>query len=124
MTDFKRFHQSNKIVLLILSGDRSSFFSACYLIEQGYNVYMVTYNNGCISDVDNIKGIADRIIKKYDSSKALFLGVQSVTAYLYRFQEPFLYSTIGEFSKKYPNLHPGQLPCLPYGYVREGYCIL
>ncbi len=73
---------------------------------------MVTYDNGCIPGIDNIKEVADRIIKKYGSSKALFLGVQSVTAYLFRFQEPFLYNTTGEFSKKYPNLHPAQLPCL------------
>lgn len=101
-----------KKVLLMLSGGRDSFLSACYLAEQGYQVHMVTYDNGCISNVNNAKEVADRIIQKYGSDRALFVGVQSVSAEMYRLQEPYLYKTIGESSQKYPNLRPAQLPCL------------
>ena len=35
-------------ILLMLSGGRDSFLSACRLIEQGRRVHMITYDNKCI----------------------------------------------------------------------------
>ena len=104
--------QEAKDLLLMLSGGRDSFLSACRLIEQGYRVHMVTYDNGCMSNTCDAKAVADRIITKYGSSRALFIGVRSVAANLYRLQEPYLYKTIGESRKNYPHLRPAQLPCL------------
>ena len=48
-------YQEDKRALLMLSGGRDSFLSACLLIEEGYQVYMVTYDNGCISDIGSTK---------------------------------------------------------------------
>lgn len=104
--------QEDRRVLLMLSGGRDSFLSACFLIEEGYQVYMVTYDNGCISDIGSTKTVAERIIGKYGSSRAVFVGVQSIAANLYRLQEAYLYQTVSENSGKYPNLRPAQMPCL------------
>ena len=40
--------QHDDTVLLMLSGGRDSFLAACRLIEEGWHVHMITYDNGCI----------------------------------------------------------------------------
>lgn len=112
MTNSDEIVQKGKNVLLMLSGGRDSFLSACRLIEQGYCVWMVTYDNGCMSNIAAVQEVANRIIKKYGASRAFYVGVRSVASSLFQFQETFLYQVIGESSKKYPNLRPAQLPCL------------
>lgn len=104
--------QKEKDILLMLSGGRDSFLSACRLIEKGYCVQMITYDNGCISNVTAVQEVANRIIKKYGTSRASYMGVHSVRSSLFRLQETFLYQDISESSKKYPNIRPAQLPCL------------
>lgn len=101
-----------KDVLLMLSGGRDSFLSACHLLEDGYRVQMITYDNGCLSNVSAVQEVADRIIAKYGKSRASYAGVHSVASSLYRLQETFLYQTISESSRKYPDLRPDQLRCL------------
>lgn len=104
--------QKEKKVLLMLSGGRDSFLSACRLIEQGNHIYMVTYDNGCMSNADAARKVSKRIIEKYGASRASFIGVRSMSTNLFRLQEAYLYKTIAESSKMYPNLRPAQLPCL------------
>lgn len=104
--------QELKNVLVMLSGGRDSFLATCRLIEQGNHVYMVTYDNGCMSNTEAVTQVAKRIIKKYGSSRASFIGIYSMPTYLYRLQETYLYRTTSESSKQYPNLIPAQLRCL------------
>lgn len=104
--------QKAKNVLVMLSGGRDSFLATCRLIEQGNHVHMVTYDNGCMSNTKAATQVAKRIIKKYGTSRASFIGIYSVTTYLYRLQEAYLYKTTSESSKRYPDLIPAQLPCL------------
>lgn len=99
-------------ILLMLSGGRDSFLSACRLIEQGRRVHMITYDNKCISNLRGAQAVAERIIQRYGSEKAVFVGIQNITAHLYRLQKNFLYQTLQESYKKYPNLRPAQIPCL------------
>ncbi len=112
MTNLEENIQKDRDVLLMLSGGRDSFLSACRLIEDGYRVHMITYDNGCLSNLADVGKVADRVIRKYGSSVALFVGIQSVSTSLYRLQESYLYTTIDESSKKYPKIRPAQLPCL------------
>lgn len=96
----------------MLSGGRDSFLSACHLIEEGYSVRMVTYNNGCLSNASAVREVANRIIGKYGASRASYIGIHSVVSSLFRLQEAFLYQTINQSSERYPYLRPAQLPCL------------
>lgn len=104
--------QESKNVLVMLSGGRDSFLATCRLIEQGYHAYMVTYDNGCMSNIKAVTQVAKRIIKKYGASRASFIGIYSMTTYLYRLLETYLYKTASESSKQYPDLIPAQLRCL------------
>ena len=103
---------TEKSVLLMLSGGRDSFLSACRLIESGYRLHMVTYDNGCGFQPDSAKTVADRIIKRLGSDKAEFLGVKSVTGTWRRFF-PLIYnmkpSTI---AKEYGEITYSQFNCL------------
>ena len=105
-------NKKNDSVLLMLSGGRDSFLSACYLIEAGRHVFMITYHNGCMSNATAVESTAERIIKIYGEDCATYLGVHSIADSLYYFQEPFLYQTIQQSAIQYPNLRPAQLPCL------------
>ena len=54
--------QHDDTVLLMLSGGRDSFLAACRLIEEGWHVHMITYDNGCISNIEQAKTVAELII--------------------------------------------------------------
>lgn len=99
-------------VLLMLSGGRDSFLATCRLIEQGFYVHMITYDNGCMSNVEAAGTVAERIIKRYGTNRASFEGIYNIATYLWRLQQKYLYQTIEDSSKKYPFLQPAQLPCL------------
>lgn len=104
--------QNDNAVLLMLSGGRDSFLSACRLIEDGWCVHMITYDNGCISNVEQAQKVAERIVATYGENCAKFVGIYSITANLYRLQQPYLYTQIKDSSQHYPYLRPAQIPCL------------
>ncbi|EOQ37933.1 hypothetical protein [Butyricicoccus pullicaecorum] len=112
MAELERNSHVENSILLMLSGGRDSFLSACRLIEQGKRVYMITYDNKCMSNAKGAQEVAERIIQRYGPEKAVFVGIQSVAAHLYRLQKNYLYQTLQESSQKYPNLRPAQMPCL------------
>ena len=105
-------NEKSNDVLLMFSGGRDSFLSACYLIEHGHRVHMTTFNNGCMSGENFVTDVARRVIEKYGESRATFVGIHSVAANLYKLQKDYLYKQIKDTSDKYPALRPAQLPCL------------
>lgn len=60
-------------VLLMFSGGRDSYLAACKLIEQGYYVYMITFDNGCTSNLKAVKKVAKTIVDKYGMSQAEYV---------------------------------------------------
>ncbi len=112
MKNTKKTTRKNNAVLLMLSGGRDSFLSACRLINQGLFVRMIAYDNGCIANIEAAKMVADRIITAYGENCATFEGVYSIASSLYRFQKNYLYEPIKNSSRQYPDLRPAQLPCL------------
>ena len=59
-----------KEVILMFSGGRDSFLSACYLIEDGFRVCMATFENGAGLQTYNAAHGARRIIETYGQEKA------------------------------------------------------
>lgn len=104
--------QNENAVLLMLSGGRDSFLSACRLIEDGWYVHMITYDNGCISNVEHAQAVAERIISTYGKEHACFARIYGITSNLYRLQKPYLYKQIQDSGEHYPHLRPAQMPCL------------
>lgn len=103
---------SREKVLLMLSGGRDSFLSACHLIENGYYVCMATYDNGHMSMVENAQNVAMRVIKRYGEDNAEFVGVSLISHLIFPLYSYLLYNEVQDISKKYPNLVPSQVNCL------------
>ncbi len=104
--------KEQKKVLLMLSGGRDSFLSACRLISNGFFVYMVTYDNGCMSCSSNAMEVAKRIIHRFGSDKAQYVGIHMIAQNINPLMKQALYSSPIELCKDYPHLLMYQLRCL------------
>lgn len=102
----------NKNALLLLSGGRDSFLSACHLIEEGYYVYMVTYDNGHMQMPDNVRYLAERIIERFGKNHVEFLGISLIADIFYPLWILNFNTDYDEITEKYPKLHQSQLNCL------------
>lgn len=103
---------NKETVLLMLSGGLDSFLSACKLIEDGYNIKMVSYDNGCTYGSDNIKIAADRIIKKYGEDRAEYFGSYKTAGVVREFFFPYFNMTPAKQQEEYDGLTPSQFHCL------------
>lgn len=101
-----------KEVILMLSGGRDSFLSGCRLLEKQYKVKMVTYDNGCSVGSSNAKEVAGRIIKKYGSDRAEFLGVYQISGIIREFFFPYFNMKPEEQKQRYAGMTPSQFHCL------------
>lgn len=101
-------------VILMLSGGRDSFLSACRLLEDsaGYCIQMVTYDNGCSYGSINAKTVADRIIARYGAERAEFLGVYKIGGLIRRFFSPYFNMKPEEQAQRYRGMTPSQFHCL------------
>lgn len=104
--------KKEKEVILLFSGGRDSFLAGCYLIEEGYKIYMVTFENGIGLAGHNAEDGAKRIIKRYGKNKAEFLGVHSVAGIWREFFLPYFNMKPSEISKEFGELTISQFHCL------------
>ena len=101
-------------VLLMLSGGRDSFLAACKLLEdkKNYKVKMVTFDNGCIYQLENVKSVADRIINHYGESRAEYLGVFKISGLVREFFFPYFNMKPSEQNAEFAGMTPSQFHCL------------
>ena len=102
-------------VLLFFSGGNDSTLSACKLASRGYDVHLITFDNGCEEGVENVRNratILERLFAKSTGGKVRNLGVfQSVSEFMALRHEsanmPFskIVSCYGDFNQN-------QLNCL------------
>lgn len=50
---------------VLFSGERDSFVSACKMIDKGYKIHLLTFDNGCMSGLGSIRHGASRLCKIY-----------------------------------------------------------
>lgn len=101
-------------VILMLSGGRDSFLATCRLLEDpaDYHIQMVTYDNGCSYGSANAKTVADRIIARYGTDRAEFLGVYKIGGLIRKFFFPYFNMKPEEQAKRYSGMTPSQFHCL------------
>lgn len=104
--------EHSKDVLLLFSGGKDSFLSACNLIEEGYKVHMVTFENGTGLGSENVEHGAQRIIEHYGEDKAVFLGAHCTAGIWREFFLPYLNMKPSEVLKEYGELTVSQFNCL------------
>ena len=102
-------------VLLFFSGGNDSTLSACKLASRGYDVHLITFDNGCEEGIENVRNratILERLFENSTVGKVRNLGVfQSVSEFMALRHEnanmPFskIVSCYGDFNQN-------QLNCL------------
>jgi adenylyl- and sulfurtransferase ThiI len=101
-----------KEAILLFSGGKDSFLAACQLIENGFKIHMVTFENGMGLAGHHAEHGARRIVKRYGVKKAEFLGVHPVAGIWRAFFLPYFNMPPSEIAKEYGELTISQFHCL------------
>lgn len=101
-----------KECLVLFSGGKDSFLSTIYLIEQGYKVCLVHFDNGQTIGINNIKYGYERLIKKYGKDKVEYIGSRNIGGFFRKFIINIYNMHIEELRNKYGNITISQLNCL------------
>lgn len=97
-----------KKCLLMFSGGYDSLLASCYLIERGYKVLLLTYDNGLEKNVESVETNVKRLIMLY-GNKVESLGVASIVGI---WRELFLIPYLLGREKFEYNLLPMEMICL------------
>lgn len=103
---------AKKEVLVLFSGGKDSFLTTCLLIEQGFKVLMVTFENGAGLEGSNANHGAQRIIEKYGEERVEYLGLYFTAGIWREFLLPFLNMKPSEILSEYGELTSSQFNCL------------
>ena len=66
--------------LVLFSGGKDSFYLTLLMLEKGYKVKLVTFENGCGLKSENAIQTANRIKEKYGNNKVEILNIQKIEA--------------------------------------------
>lgn len=102
----------NNHVLLLFSGGRDSFLSACLLLEKGHDLSLVTFENGCGLKPENAAHGAARLIERYGKERVHFLGVQNVAGFWREYFLPYFNQKPSENVAEYGELPVSQFHCM------------
>lgn len=101
-----------KSSLVLFSGGKDSFITACKEIEAGYHVYLISFNNGAMAAEENLVHGVKRLQNRYGKDCVEYAGVYNTAALIMRLNEAWTYMPQKELGEKYPNLINAQLTCL------------
>lgn len=101
-----------KKALLMLSGGRDSFLSACELVKDGYQVYLITYSNGYMTQTKKVNELSDRIARVFGDEHIKQAGIHLIAQNIRPLLEKAFNSEPVELCRDYPHLLFGQLNCL------------
>ncbi|MDD5251588.1 MAG: hypothetical protein PHT12_03060 [Patescibacteria group bacterium] len=97
--------------LLMFSGGRDSFLSACLLVERGFRVELVCFDNGCMQGVENAAVTAERLRQKYGADVIGYSAYR--TAGLWReLKAEFSNFPLNEIICRWGNVTLSQFNCL------------
>lgn len=102
-------------VLLMYSAGKASFLSAMVLIEQGYKVLLVTFDNGYLfepyfSSKQHME--IDRLQGKYGTDKVEWIGVIPSTIHMWENKRAIFDAKDFKKLSSLDSLTPGQIECL------------
>lgn len=106
------YNKNKRKVLHMLSGGRDSFLSACLLIEQGYEVQMVTFDNGHMDSIERVEQVVDWIFERYPNENIKYLKPMKTAMTLHCYMCSEWYRKAKDRIKNYPELQTYQVHCL------------
>ena len=98
-------------VIQLFSGGKDSFLSTCKLVEEGYKVNLIFYENGCGLKGNNIDHGVNRLIKKY-GDKVNYIGKRNVSAIWRELIYEYFNMTPSEIIQEYGEVPISQFNCL------------
>lgn len=99
-------------VLVLYSGGKDSMLSAMLLIEKGYQVYLVHYDNSVEIGSNNVKSGYKRLEKKYGDDKVKYIGVKKTSGIFRELIREFYNLKTSEILNKYGEISISQFNCL------------
>lgn len=116
--------ENKKKCLLLLSGGKDSFLSACRIVEKGYMVNLVTFDNGCGLQIENVEQVTNTLIDRYGEDSISTLGIRSISGIWRNFFLPIYNMKPSEISTEYGEITYSQLNCLTCRTAMYVYSIL
>ena len=101
-----------KKAFILFSGGKDSLVVTLRLIENGYKVYLVTFENGCGLKAENVNHTIERLIKKYDNKKIENIGIKNISGLFREFIYPFYNYTSTYIKKEFGDISISQFNCL------------
>lgn len=101
-----------KKVLVLYSGGKDSMLSAMLLLEQGYQVYLIHYDNSFEVGSYNVKNGVKRLEKKYGNDKVKYIGVKKIDGLFREFIREFYNFKSDAITEKFGSVSISQFNCL------------
>lgn len=98
--------------LILFSGGKDSFLTACRAAADGHPVTLLSFNGGSVIGEENLRHGADRLIRMYGSDMVEYAGVYSTAATIACMNSNWIYYPQRVLGAKYPELTNCQLNCL------------
>lgn len=104
--------RGGKRALVLFSGGKDSLLTTCELIELGFRVALVTFENGAGIAGNNARVTAERVIERYGGKLVEYLGVRSTVGIWREFLPQYYNMTPGQIASTYGQLPTSQFHCL------------
>lgn len=101
-----------KKALILFSGGKDSLLASLLLIEKGFTIYLVTYENGCGLNSKAAITMGKRLIKKYGEDKVKIIGIKNIAPIWREFLNKYYNLTPSEIIKRYGEVPISQFNCL------------
>ena len=102
-------------VLLFFSGGNDSTLSACKLANRGYDVQLITFDNGCEEGIENVRNratILEKLSEKSNIGRIHNLGVFQSASEFMAMRYTSANMPFSKMISKYGDLNQNQLNCL------------
>lgn len=99
-------------VLVLFSGGKDSFLTSLLLLEKGFDIYLVTYENGCGLNSKAAISMARRLQKKYGEDRVNILGVKNVCGIMREFLIMYYNLLPSDVVRNYGEVPISQFNCL------------
>jgi len=101
-----------KKVLVLYSGGKDSMLSAMLLLEKGYQVFLVYYDNSFEIGSKNIKNGVKRLEKKYGNDRVKYIGLKKIDGIFRELIREFYNLKFATVLENYGNISVSQFNCL------------
>ena len=104
--------EDEKRALVLFSGGKDSLLVTLRLLDNNYQVYLVTYQNGYEIKGENVNSTIERLIKKYGEKQIVKIGIKNICSFFREFINPFYNYSNKYILENYGNITISQFNCL------------